>query len=232
WDVNFNIAYNNNVVQNFAGLINTGDIDGQGLTGAFAQRIAQGQPLYAYFLRPFGGFDAEGISIYPEGDVQQFTGDSPLPTTTGGITNSFTFGNFDASIFFSGQFGHTIYSNTANAFFTAGSLANGRNVLRDVVGNGEGAFNAPDVSTRFLEKGDFVRLQNLSFGYSVPVQGNVLSALRFTVSGQNLFVIDSYSGQDPEVSISKPIDGVPSIGIDYTAFPRARTITLGLNASF
>ncbi|MEM9527019.1 MAG: SusC/RagA family TonB-linked outer membrane protein, partial [Bacteroidota bacterium] len=232
WNVNFNVAYNNNVVQNFAGLINTGDIDGQGLTGAFAQRIAQGQPLYAYFLRPFGGFDSEGISIYPEGDVQQFTGDSPLPTTTGGITNSFTFGNFDASIFFSGQFGHTIYSNTANAFFTAGSLANGRNVQRDVVGNGEGAFNAPDVSTRFLESGDFIRLQNLSLGYTVPVTGNVLSALRFTVSGQNLFVIDSYSGQDPEVSISKPIDGVPSIGIDYTAFPRARTVTLGLNASF
>lgn len=232
WDINFNIAYNNNVVQNFAGLINTGDIDGQGLTGAFAQRIAEGQSLYAYFLRPFGGFDSEGISIYPNGDVQQFTGDSPLPTTTGGITNSFTFGNFDASIFFSGQFGHTIYSNTANAFFTAGSLANGRNVQRNVVGNGEGAFNAPDVSTRFLEKGDFVRLQNLSFGYTVPLQSNVLSALRFTLSGQNLFVIDSYSGQDPEVSISKPINGVPSIGIDYTAFPRARTITLGLNASF
>ncbi len=232
WDINFNVGYNNNVVQNFAGLINTGDIDGQGLTGAFSQRIAEGQPLYAYFLRPFGGFDDEGISIYPLGDVQQFTGDSPLPTTTGGITNSFRYGNFDASIFFSGQFGHTIYSNTANAFFTAGSLANGRNVTRDVVGNGEGNLNAPDVSTRFLEKGDFVRLQNASIGYSVPVSGNVLSGLRFTLSGQNLFVIDSYSGQDPEVSISKPIDGVPSIGIDYTAYPRARTVTLGLNASF
>ena len=232
WDVNFNVGYNNNVVQNFAGLINTGDIDGQGLTGAFAQRIAEGQPLYAYYLRTFGGFDEEGVSIYPDGDVQEFTGDSPLPTTTGGITNSFTFGDFDASIFFSGQFGHTIYSNTANAFFTAGSLANGRNVQRDVVGNGEGAFNAPDVSTRFLESGDFVRLQNVSLGYSVPIQSNVVSALRFTVSGQNLFVIDSYSGQDPEVSTNKPIDGVPSIGIDYTAYPRARTVTIGLNASF
>ena len=66
WDVMFNVAYNKNEVQNFAGLINTGDIDGQGLTGAFAQRIAEGQPLYAYFLRPFGGFDSEGISIYPQ----------------------------------------------------------------------------------------------------------------------------------------------------------------------
>lgn len=233
WNVIFNAGYNKNEVQNFSGLINTGDIDGQGLTGAFAQRIANGQPLYAYFLRPFGGFDAEGNSIYPEGDFQQFTGDSPLPTVTGGLTNQFSFGPVDVSLFFAGQFGFSIYSNTANAFFTAGSLANGRNVERSVVGNGEGNLNAPDVSTRFLERGDFVRLQNASIGYNVPVGGNsVFNNLRLFVNGQNLFVITGYSGQDPEVSISKPIDDVPSIGIDYTAYPRARTITFGLNTSF
>ncbi|MBC6995579.1 SusC/RagA family TonB-linked outer membrane protein [Lewinella lacunae] len=232
WDISFNAGYNNNVVKNFSGLINTGQINGQGLTGAFAQRIAEGQPLYAYFLREFGGYDAEGVSIYPNGDFQEFVGASPLPTLTGGLTNIFRLGNLDLNIFFSGQFGHSIYSNTANAFFTAGSLANGRNVTRDVVGNGEGPLNAPDVSTRFLEKGDFVRLQNVSLGYTVPVSGNVFSNLRFTVSGQNLFVITGYSGQDPEVSISKPINGVPSIGIDYTAYPRARTVTIGVNASF
>ncbi len=232
WEVAFNAGYNNNVVQNFSGLINTGQISGQGLTGAFAQRIAEGQPLYAYFLREFGGYDSEGVSVYPNGDFQEFVGASPLPTLTGGLTNIFRFGNLDLNIFFSGQFGHSIYSNTANAFFTAGSLANGRNVTRDVVGNGEGNLNAPDVSTRFLEKGDFVRLQNVSLGYTVPVSGNVFSNLRFTVAAQNLFVLTGYSGQDPEVSISKPINGVPSIGIDYTAYPRARTVTIGVNASF
>ncbi|MEL6274480.1 MAG: TonB-dependent receptor, partial [Bacteroidota bacterium] len=232
WDINFNIAFNDNEVQNFDGLINTGDIDGQGLTGAFAQRIAEGQPLYAYFLRQFGGFDAEGNSIYPNGDFQEFNGTSPLPTTTGGITNTFRIGNLDFSFFFSGQFGHHIYSNTRNAFFTAGSLANGRNVTTDVPGNGEGNLNAPDVSTRFLEKGDFIRLQNATLGYNFNVGNTVFSNLRLYLSGQNLFVITDYSGQDPEVSISKPINGVPSIGIDYTAYPRARTITLGANVSF
>ena len=233
WDVQFNIAYNDNEVRNFAGLINTGDIDGQGLTGAFAQRIAEGQPLYAYFLRPFGGFDSEGISIYPEGDVQQFNGTSPLPTFTGGLTNTLRYKGFDLNIFFTGQFGHYIYSNTANALFTAGSLANGRNVTRDVVGNGEGSLNAPDVSTRFLEKGDFIRLQNLSLGYTVNTDNSEsIKTLRFFVTGQNLFVITDYSGQDPEVSISKPINGVPSIGIDYTTYPRATTFTFGANVGF
>ncbi|MGB3798182.1 MAG: SusC/RagA family TonB-linked outer membrane protein [Lewinella sp.] len=233
WDVIFNVGYNNNIVKNFDGLINTGEISGQGLTGAFAQRIAEGQPLYAFFLREFSGYDAEGNSIYPEGDFQQFTGESPLPKFTGGLTNQFGFGNFDVNLFFTGQFGFYIYNNTANAFFTAGALANGRNVTSDVVGNGEGNLNAPDVSTRFVEKGDFVRLQNASIGYTLPTTGDrVLSNMRLSVTGQNLFVITGYSGQDPEVSISKPLNGVPSVGIDYTAYPRARTVTFGLSASF
>lgn len=232
WDVLANIAYNDNEVQNFDKIINTGDIDGQGLTGAFSQRIAQDQPLFAYFLRDFVGYDESGISVYAQGDVQNFTGDSPLPTVNAGLTNNFSYGNFDLSIFFSGQFGHHIYSNTRNAFFTAGSLANGRNVTRDVVGNGESALNTPDVSTRFLEKGDFIRLQNVSFGYNVPLQSEFISSLRFFVAGQNLFVITDYSGQDPEVNVNKAIDGVPSFGIDYTTYPRARTFTFGANISF
>ena len=233
WSISANAAFNDNVVENCNCLINTGAINGQGLTGAFAQRIADNQPLFAYFLRVFGGFDGEGNSIYPEGDVQQFTGDSPLPTVNAGLSSSMRLGNFDFNFFFNGQFGHTIYSNTANAYFTAGSLANGRNVTRDVVGNGEGRLNAPDVSTRFLEKGDFVRLQNVSLGYNVPVQNsNVFSRLRLYLTGQNLFVITGYSGQDPEVNTSKPINGVPSFGIDFTTYPRARTFTLGANVSF
>ncbi len=232
WNIMANFAYNDNEVKNFAGLVNTGEISGQGLTGAYAQRIAEGQPLFAYFLRDFQGFDAEGISVYGDGDFQQFTGESPLPTINTGLTNSFTIGNFDLSIFFTGQFGHYIYNNTANAFFTAGSLANGRNVTTDVPGNGESNLNAPDVSTRFVENGSFVRLQNVSLGYNFDLKSDVISRLRLYVTGQNLAVFTGYSGQDPEVNVNKAIDGVPSFGIDYTTYPRARTIVFGANVSF
>lgn len=233
WNVDANVAYNKNEVRNFGGLINTGTISGQGLTGAFAQRIAEGQPLFAYFLRDFAGFDQEGISIYNDGDFQQFTGDSPLPTTTAGLTNTFTYKNLDLSIFLTGQFGHSVYNNTANAYFTAGSLANGRNVSKDIVGNGESNLNAPDVSTRFLEKADFIRLQNASIGYRINTSNiNAISDLRIFVTGQNLFVITDYSGQDPEVNVNKALEGVPSLGIDYTPYPRARTFMFGVNVSF
>ncbi|MCB9340259.1 MAG: SusC/RagA family TonB-linked outer membrane protein [Lewinellaceae bacterium] len=232
WNINGNVAYNKNEVKNFSGLINTGEINGQGLTGAFAQRIAEGQPLFAFYVREFDGYDDNGITIYKDGDVQRFTGASPIPKVTAGLTNSFRFGDLDFNFFFNGQFGHYIYNNTANALFTAGSLANGRNVTKDVVGNGESNLNAPDVSTRFLEKGDFVRLQNVSIGYSLKPNIKNVSSIRFSITGQNLFVITGYSGQDPEVNTNKALNGVPSLGIDYSSYPRSRTILIGANITF
>ncbi|MHA7056379.1 SusC/RagA family TonB-linked outer membrane protein [Aquimarina sp. M1] len=233
WNFGFNIAYNKNELQNFDGQIPSGQISGQGLTGAFSQLLAEDQPLFSYYLREFAGFDANGQSIYPNGDVQEFVGKSALPDINVGISTSFDYKNWDASLFFAGQFGHYIYNNTANAFFTAGSINGGRNVTTDVLTNGESAANAPDVSTRFLEKGDFLRLQTASLGYNWPLSGEgVFKSLRIFATGQNLFVITDYSGLDPEVNVSAPLNGVPTAGIDYTAFPRPRTYTFGLNATF
>ncbi|MGL4629558.1 MAG: SusC/RagA family TonB-linked outer membrane protein [Leadbetterella sp.] len=233
WEVLLNTAFNKNEIKSLEGSYQTGGINGQGLSGAFAQQLEAGQPLFAYYLREFGGYDAEGNTLYPAGDFQQFLdGKSPLPTMTGGLTNNFRYGNFDVSIFFNGVFGNYIYSNTANAFFTKGSLANGRNVTRNVVDLKEGPLNAPDVSTRFLEKGDFVRLQNLNLGYRVPVKNKNISNIRVFVTGQNLLTFTNYTGQDPEVSTNKTLNDIPSFGIDYSAYPRARTWTFGANFSF
>jgi iron complex outermembrane receptor protein len=233
FEVNTNVAFNRNRVENLLGVYDTGGINGQGLTGAFAQRIASGQPLYAFFLREFGGYDEAGNSVYPNGDFQTFLdGKSPLPTVTGGLTLNFRYKRFDLSTFFNGVFGNYIYSNNANAFFTKGSFANGRNVTRDVPSSKEGPLNAPDVSTRFLEKGDFVRFQNLNLSYRVPTGKSAISNLRLFVTGQNLLLFTKYSGQDPEVNTNKALNGVPSLGIDYTAYPRARTWTFGANISF
>lgn len=233
FEINTNVAFNRNRVENLLGVYDTGGINGQGLTGAFAQRIASGQPLYAFFLREFGGFDEAGNSVYPNGDFQTFLdGKSPLPTVTGGLTLNFRYKRFDLSTFFNGVFGNYIYSNNANAFFTKGSFANGRNVTRDVPSSKEGPLNAPDVSTRFLEKGDFVRFQNLNLSYRVPTGKSAISNLRLFVTGQNLLLFTKYTGQDPEVNTNKALNGVPSLGIDYTAYPRARTWTFGANISF
>lgn len=233
WRVIGNVAFNKNEVKSFGTVLNTGRIHGQGLSEAYAQRIAEGQPLFAYYVREFEGYDSEGIAKYKNNlDKQVFVDKSPIPTITAGLTNQFQLGNLDVSIFFTGQFGHYIYNNTANALFTAGALGAGRNVTKDVIGSGEGPLNSPDVSTRFLEKGDFLRFQDLTIGYNLPLKSKAISSLRVFVNGQNLMVFTGYSGLDPEVNVNKQIDDIPSLGIDYNAYPRPRTISIGANVSF
>lgn len=234
WNANFNIAYNYNELQNFAGLIPAGTIRGQGLTGAFAQILAGDRPLFSYFLRDFQGFDANG---QPIGDVQSFVGEDALPDINAGFSTSLSYKNWDASAFFTGQFGFSVYNNTRNAFFTAGAIQNGRNVTPDVLTSGEAGTAAADVSTRFLESGDFIRLQNATIGYSVPLSNEgAIKSLRLSLTGQNLLLITDYSGLDPEISVQPGagdlLNGLPTAGIDYTGFPRPTTITFGLNATF
>ncbi len=234
FSIDGNIANNKNELKDFGGQLNAGQIRGQGLSGAFAQALAGGRPLFSYFLREFEGFDSDG---QPIGDVQRFIGKSALPEWNAGLSLNLEIGNFDWTAYLTGQFGHYIYNNTENAFFTAGSLSSGRNVTTDVVGNGESVNAAASVSTRFLSPGDFVRMQSMTFGYNVPMDGNtVIRNLRVTFNMQNLFLITDYSGLDPEISVNPSnfdlLNGLPTAGIDLTAYPRPRTFTLGVNATF
>jgi TonB-linked SusC/RagA family outer membrane protein len=226
WRVDYNMSFLSNVVRNLGTSLITGQIHGQGLSGAYAQRIADGQPLYAFYMRQFVGFDSAGLGIYANNEQLSYVG-SPIPNLTLGVTNTLTFGRFDVSAFVEGAFGHKIYNNTANAIFLRGNLRNGRNVTRDIAASAESPNNFGEASTRFLEDGDYVRVSNLTLGYNVPVAGLIrgVRTMRIGVTGQNLLVITKYSGYDPEVNTDKSINGVPSLGIDYTSFPRPRTFT-------
>ncbi len=236
WDFNFNIGYNDNNLENYDGpALDTGQINGPGLTGAFAQRIANDQPLFSFFVREWQGLDDQGGNIFANNGSQVFIGESALPDVTMGITQNFRLKNWDLSLFFNGQFGQSIYSNNRNAFFTIGNLSQGRNVTADVLPfiGVENPFNPAEVSSRFLEDGSFLRLQNITLGHNFDLSENsIFSSLRVFANAQNVFVITDYSGQDPEVSINRAIGNVPSLGIDLTAFPRPTTLSIGFNASF
>ncbi|WP_242092633.1 SusC/RagA family TonB-linked outer membrane protein [Aestuariivivens sediminicola] len=232
WDASFNMSYNENELQNFAGQIQAGTIYGQGLSNAYAQILAGGHPLFSYFLREFEGFDANG---QPIGDVQTFVGKSALPDFVGGFSTNIRYKNWDFSAYLAGQYGAYIYNNTRNAFFVAGAIAGQRNVTEDVLTSGEAGNAEAAVSTRFLENGDFLRLQNMSIGYNFDLkETSKLKTLRVSLTGQNLFVITPYSGPDPEVSTqgAEPLNELPTSGIDYVSYPNPRTFTFGLFAKF
>lgn len=235
WNSGFNISFNRNEASN-VGLrpIQTGAISGQGLTGAFAQVIKDGEPLFSYSMSEFEGFDEDGFNVFANDGEADLVGKSALPDYVFGFSNSLEYKRFTVNAFFTGQIGAYIYNNNGNALFLRGSLINGgKNVTRDVANNGENPTNGNNVSTRWLENGSFGRLQNLSFAYDVNLADSKnFRGLNISLNIQNLLTITNYSGQDPEVNVDKAIDGVPSLGIDYSAYPRARVFTLGVKASF
>ena len=159
--VNFNIAYNENEIQDFEGFLDAGPINGQGLSGAFAQRFATGRSVFSYYMAIFEGFDSNGFPVYqdvdgngtgdPIGD-KTFVGEDALPDVTTGLSINYNINNWDFAAYFQGQFGFSVYNNTRNGLFTSGSITNARNVTPDVLTSGEGAGASAEVSTRFLEK--------------------------------------------------------------------------------
>jgi len=226
WNANFNIAYNKNELTDFnEAPINAGNLYGQGLTGATTQVLVGGKSLFTYRLREVD----ENLNVADNATILDKSG---LPDITTGFSTSASYKNWDASLFFSGQFGHYVYNNTDNALFASPQIGS-RNNRKSVVDNGV-TLSSTNPSTFFLEKGDFVRLQSASVSYNLPLKADgVLKNLRFSLSGQNLFLITGYNGLDPEVSTSNiPTNGLPSASIDYLSYPRPRTFTLGINATF
>jgi TonB-linked SusC/RagA family outer membrane protein len=239
WDVSGNVSFLDNQVKNFPDAFKayTGELNGPGLSGAYAQVITNGYAAYSYELAEWEGFDAvTGKSIYANGGAKKVLDKQPIPKINLGFSSSLAYKGFDASVSFYGAFGHYIYNNTANALFFKGSLLGAdKNVSPEVAASNQVSSDPNSASTQYLESGDFLRMGNLTFGYTVEskfLERIKIKAARFYVSGNNLFVITPYSGFDPEVDTSKPIGGVPSAGIDYLAYPREKSFALGLNVTF
>ena len=241
----FNISYNQNEIQGTNRIADIGPIRGAGLTNAFAQRIAAGQSLFSWYMAEFTGLDSSGLPTYADvngdgvGDPasdKKFLGKDALPDFNAGLSLNWRHKNWNVSANLASQFGgFYVYNATRNAFFTSGSISTSRNVTQDVVTSGEAAGTSAEVSSRYLEKGDFIRLQSLSIGYDLPLSSDSLfKSVRFNVTGQNLFLITGYSGLDPEVTTDTGNfgDGIPSAGIDYASYPRPRIISGGFSITF
>jgi TonB-linked SusC/RagA family outer membrane protein len=168
-----------------------------------------------------------------------------LPIHTGGFTNDLRYKNFDLNIFFQWSYGNDI-QNANNILFNGnyGAALNlnqfasyedrwspsnpNSNIIR--AGGYNGA--ASGYSTYTVEDGSYLRLKTMALGYTLPA--SILKRLKITrirayTSVQNLFTWTKYSGQDPEVN---SYNSVLTGGFDYSSYPKARTITFGLNVTF
>jgi hypothetical protein len=233
WDASFNVAYNKNKITKFldvnTGLplrIATGTIDGQGVSGTLAQVIANNQPVNEYFLKPFNGFDQSGSQII--GPNPQYAGD-PNPHVIGGFSTSVRYNKLTFSLNAGGSFGFMIYNNTATSVTNISGIVAGRNIDLNAYNSAEKPASGVGASTRFLEKGDYVKLRNATIRYNLGNAGKYIRNFTAFVSGSNLFVISKFSGFDPEVNIDKSNGAYPSRSIEYVPYPTPRVITAGFS---
>ena len=234
WSLGGNLTFLQNELRNYEGpTVNTGAVFGQGLTGAFVQRLENGMPLHSFYVREFLGLDDSGQSVYTDdGNSSYFIGD-PNPDVLLGLNTALQYKDFSFGMNLQGAFGHQLYNNTKNAVLPIGNLGS-RNIDASLLDGDlmEATSNPVTTSSRYLEDGDYLRLANMTLSYNLGNVGNNVKNLRVSLTGQNLLLFTNYSGFDPEVNTVNELDGVPSFGIEYVPYPTARTIILGVNFSF
>ncbi len=190
--------------------------------------------------------DISGPDGIPDGVINDFDKTNignPIPDFTYGVSLRASYKNFDASAFINGMQGNQIYNTNiwdlegGRRFFNASPQAldawSPTNTDTDIPRITTDPQNLLP-STRFVEDGSFMRLKNLTIGYTIPgLGGNSNSSIRLYVSGQNLMTITDYTGLDPEVGSSALVGNNGSqVGIDRGNYPLSKTYIGGIQLKF
>jgi iron complex outermembrane receptor protein len=231
-----NITFIDNVVEDSPfTILATGSAEGSGLSGATINGMINGYPIGTFYMQKFLGIGADGLSLFEESpDAGRMVVGHALPDVTYNFYINMEYKGFDFSANFNGVSGNMIYNNTAMNKFYKAKLANSLNTTDKAIEfPNESIINSSSVSTRYLEEGSFLRLNNATLGYNFDTKSvNWIENLRLSVTGQNLFVITDYSGFDPEVNQDRSVNGIQSFGIDLNGYPKARTFVFGINVTF
>ena len=247
WTTTPTLSYNHNVITRLSdpdkgfnykqttsggvgenGIMNTNTqilIEGQSVGTFYGYKLLTIKDGVWYYQTPAGGvIDSAGAAEgyrQPLGNAQ--------PWFTFGWDNSFRYKNLDATVFFRGVVGNKILNLTRWAYGPRASAAD--NIfMKDVSKTNTVLSNKEQFSDYYLEDGSYVKLDNITVGYTFKLkEKSLIDHLRVYVTGQNLATLTAYSGQDPEVNTTS----VWSAGIDYCDFyPTVATVLFGVNISF
>jgi len=245
YSIGGNVSFTKNKVQDSPyKILTTGGAQGGGQSGATINGALNGHPIGSFYVVEFTGIGPDGLNqfkdINEDGvilDNDRVVAGSALPDYVYAFYLNFKYKNFDLGANFNGVGGNKIYNHVAMSSFNRGQLANSFNTTdRASEFLNEASTNSNRVSTRYLEDGSFLRLNNATVGYNLRPQmiglDNVMDNIRLSVTGQNLFVITKYSGYDPEINTGTSVGEIQAFGIDYFSYPKSRTISVGLNVAF
>jgi TonB-linked SusC/RagA family outer membrane protein len=216
-----------------------------GHLGVDGSWVEEGNPIGVWRGYRFMGVQENGSPLYEDKNTDgKFTAEDysiigdPNPNFTWGLSSTLKYKGFDFAVFFRGIQGNDVRNlqqseigdgaqkiNQIGNILTDSWTAQNPTASRPAV-DAKRDFASYRRSSFFIEDGSFIRLQNISLGYTLPAPKFIRSA-RIYVSAQNLFVITDYEGFDPEVNNQ----GQNNLnrGDDYDAYPRSRSFTVGLN---
>jgi iron complex outermembrane receptor protein len=244
WTSSLNLAHNTNKITSLKNPLFSGgdsvllaDPEGAGQSGSTVEILKSGKPLGQFFSLEYAGQNSSGVSQYvsstgkltttPTQGVDYHYLSNAQPKLLLGWANNFRYQKFDLNIFLRGTFGNHIFNATRADLFRP-ATAQYTNILEDAAHETVADYNSYLYSSRFIESGSYLRLDNASLGYTLRNVGEYIKSLRFYVTGNNLFVITGYRGIDPEIN-----QGGLAPGVDYNNFyPKTRTFLLGANISF
>lgn len=247
WVTTPTISFNRNIVTKLSDpskgfnydMTESGEVNDNGVMNVKTQVLKEGMPVGSFYGYKFEGFKSDGTWMYrtPIGgyvssdnaveSYKQVIGNAQ-PWFTFGWNNTVRWKNLDVSVFFRGVVGNKIL-NVARWIYGPQTQTSVNFFAKDCIGDNVTYANKANFSDYYLENGSYLKLDNLTVGYTFRFKENkYIDNLRLYLTGQNLFTITSYSGQDPEIDTTS----VWSSGIDYPSFyPRVATILLGLNLS-
>ena len=196
--------------------------------------LIEGKPIGTFNILAHAGKDENNKELVvdqdSDGNIDQgsrspdrILSGSALPTYAFAFTPSLTYKNFDVAMVWRGTGGHKIYNNIRRDLSLFENLGRA-NVLESAIPLG--LYTTAYGSDLWLEDGTFLRLENVSMGYRFNVTNiKYISALRVSLTGNNLALFTNYSGIDPELNVS----GGNGFGGDGGIYPRVRSIAVGFN---
>ena len=225
-----------------------------GINGRETSIATVGKPLGSFFMYKFDGVDpqtGDAILRDVDGDGEITANDrmivgNPHPDYFGGLTNTFSLRNFELNTFLQFSQGNDVF-NMMRIFADDGACTYD-NKFTDVLKRWQKPGDITDVprmsydcvsgadviSSRFIEDGSYLRVQEVTLGYRVPARLSSVAKLdnaRIYVSGRNLATFTKYSGYNPDVN-SSGSDANVVMGTDYYAYPLPRTFTIGITAGW
>ncbi len=259
WTTDFNIA------RNYNELVDIGPYTPDAVSGGTNDsRVIVGKPVGSFFLVEFSHVDPEnGLPVYIDLDgnetydydnaIRKYVGDG-LPRFVGGLTNNFSFGNWDLMSLFTFSLGAKIFDSSAkrqlgvvtdwnmrdevfDRWRQPGDLATFPRMTLD-----ETTYGLPSGfpwwnTSLFVYDASFLRLRNLALGYNIPnvrIGKRDVYGFRIAVNVTNLFTLTDFPGLDPEVvrDFEDPQDRNLSPNVTYLTPPQERSYNISINLNF